>query len=68
VTDLPDSPRRAAIAFNSELCDLIDRYRTEWHLSYAEAIGCLFMRAHSLAAETRDAAQADDEPEDETEP
>lgn len=55
--------RRATIAFNSELCDLIDRYRKEWHLTYAEAIGCLYLRASSLAAESRDKEDEDDEPE-----
>ena len=45
---------RATMAFREELDRLTDRFRAEWHLTYAAAVGVLLMAAMDLHAEARE--------------
>jgi len=40
--------------FAKQLDKLVERARDEWDLSYAEAIGCLFLAIRILADEARE--------------
>lgn len=40
--------------FGDELDRLVQRFRFEYELSYAEAVGCLTMRAHLLMSEAEE--------------
>lgn len=52
---------RAVEAFDIEIERLVDRFRAEWDLSYAEAIGALQMAAHRILAEAWASEQQDDD-------
>jgi len=47
--------------FADELDRLVQRFRFEYSLSYAEAVGCLMMRAHTLMVEADELAQEEGE-------
>jgi len=51
--------------FIDELNTLLNRFREEYEMTYAEAIGCLFLKCHDLADEAQTKA---DEPDEETQP
>lgn len=42
---------RATDHFQERLNELIDYFRKEYKLTYSEAVGCLFMKAHELTDE-----------------
>ena len=54
------SDREQINAFYKDLDRLIDRYRHEFEMPYATAVGCLTMKATQLTVEV---LEADDEPE-----
>jgi hypothetical protein len=43
-------------AFSDDIDRLVDRYRTEFNITYASVVGVLFMKAHLLC----DEAEKDD--------
>lgn len=46
-------------AFADDLDALVNRYRSEFDMTYAQVVGTLFMKAHLLCAES--ASMGDDE-------
>ena len=53
--------KRATDAFIRELNRLVDRFRDEWDLTYAEAIGCLEMVKLEIAREDPSGDEEDDD-------
>lgn len=50
-------------AFAKDIDKLVHRYREEFDLNYASAIGVLFMKAHALSEESAEEAYLADEDE-----
>lgn len=45
---------KATEAFSEALEALVDRFRQEWDLTYAEAVGCLTIVASDIANDARE--------------
>lgn len=46
-------------AFADDLDRLVERYRSEFELTYAAVVGALHMKAHLMCAEAKDKAEED---------
>lgn len=55
--------REQIIHFSNDLDKLVDRYRSEYELTYASTIGALQMKIHTLI---QDAINSGEDPQDET--
>ncbi len=54
-----EDPRHATACFAKDLNKLIEYFRREFHLSYAEAIGCLDLARFNLALEAHNLDEGD---------
>ena len=53
--------QRATDHFVTELEKLIQRFRQEYHITYAELVGVLTLAANELATECREIAEEDEQ-------
>lgn len=59
------SRSRRVVHFLTELEKLIDRFRAEYDLTYAEAVGCLEIVQQALIVEMRETHDEDEESDSE---
>ncbi len=45
--------------FSKELDKLVDRFRREYDISYAEVVGCLYMKTHELFDEAKEESEGE---------